>query len=160
MNTFVERNKTLTFASPRKLAEYLQYLAGNDTAYEEYLCWKTQCQRIRTRCACELCKQLHNQSLYTPSRVYTNMAKFWNRKQWKNSMHQSLSPLARFGYGARYFNIQKLKLLREVFRPYVLSEMNGSQQQPKFVLLDENSNMTLRLQQPPMSSPKNACVGG
>ena len=75
------------FASPKKLAEYLQYLAGNDTAYEEYFCWKKQYQRIRTRRACELCKQLHNQSLYTPSRVYTNLTKFWNRKQCKNSMH-------------------------------------------------------------------------
>ncbi|CAH3146416.1 unnamed protein product [Porites evermanni] len=71
----------------RELAEYLRFLAGNDTAYEEYFCWKTQYQRIRTRRACELCKQLHNQSLYTPSRVYANMTKFWNRKQCKNRMH-------------------------------------------------------------------------
>ncbi|CAH3146428.1 unnamed protein product, partial [Porites evermanni] len=86
----------------RKNKKHTAYLAGNDTAYEEYFCWKKQYQRIRTRCACELCKQLHNRSLYTPTRVYTNMTKFWNRKQCKNRMHQLLSRLARFGYGARY----------------------------------------------------------
>ena len=69
------------FASPKELAEYLLYLEGNDTAYREYFTWKKRYQRIIPHRACILCKQLHNQSLHKPQRVYRDMGRFWDRKQ-------------------------------------------------------------------------------
>lgn len=69
------------FGSPKKLAEYLLYLDGNDTAYREYFNWKKHYQHIAPKRACTLCKQLHNESLYSPPRVYSNMARFWDKNQ-------------------------------------------------------------------------------
>lgn len=72
------------FASPKKLAEYLHYLDGNDTAYREYFSWKNLYQHAVPKRACALCKQLHNESLYSPPRMYKNMTRFWDKNQCKN----------------------------------------------------------------------------
>ena len=72
------------FASPKKLAEYLLYLDGNDTAYREYFSWKNLYQHTVPKRACALCKQLHDESLYSPPRMYKNMTRFWDKNQCKN----------------------------------------------------------------------------
>ena len=69
------------FGSPKKLAEYLLYLDGNDTAYREYFTWKKHYQHIAPKRDYTLCKQLHNESLYSPPRVCSNMARFWDKNQ-------------------------------------------------------------------------------
>ncbi|XP_078356991.1 glycoprotein 3-alpha-L-fucosyltransferase A-like [Oculina patagonica] len=71
------------FASPKHLANYLLYLDGNDTAYGEYFIWKKLYKRVAPNRACTLCKQLHNESLYTPPRVYKNMSRFLDKHQCK-----------------------------------------------------------------------------
>lgn len=66
------------FDSPKGLAEYLLYLDRNDSAYKEYFSWRKLYQHVAPKWACTLCKQLHNESLFTSPKVYKNMALFWN----------------------------------------------------------------------------------
>ena len=72
------------FASPKNLAEYLLYLDGNDTAYREYFTWRKLYQHTTPKWACTLCKQLHNESLYSPPRMYKNLTRFWDKNQCRN----------------------------------------------------------------------------
>ncbi|XP_063850210.1 alpha-(1,3)-fucosyltransferase C-like isoform X3 [Scylla paramamosain] len=55
----------LAFPSPRALAEYLQYLNANDTAYNEYFWWKPYYHQThdwakKSMAFCDLCERLHD----------------------------------------------------------------------------------------------------
>lgn len=47
------------FVSTRHLAEYLRYLRGNRTAYEEYFRWRQRFHVGEHRAACDLCARVH-----------------------------------------------------------------------------------------------------
>uniref|UniRef100_A0A0R3RZA6 Fucosyltransferase n=1 Tax=Elaeophora elaphi TaxID=1147741 RepID=A0A0R3RZA6_9BILA len=64
------------FTSPRELAEYLQYLSINNTAYLSYLKWTKYYQKIKyVSNYCELCKYLHGNT--AKSQVIPNIRKWW-----------------------------------------------------------------------------------
>ncbi|XP_045120149.1 alpha-(1,3)-fucosyltransferase C-like [Portunus trituberculatus] len=55
----------LDFPTPRKLADFLLYLDGNDTAYNEYFWWKPYYHQThdwakKSMAFCELCERLHD----------------------------------------------------------------------------------------------------
>jgi hypothetical protein len=51
------------YKSPKHLADYLKYLAGNETAYNEYFQWKTKHEVVclnKEKLFCDLCKMVHD----------------------------------------------------------------------------------------------------
>ena len=69
----------MDYSTPEQLAEYLKYLDRNHTAYNEYFRWKEKYEQIAPRTACTLCKQIHNSSLRSKSRIYGALEKFWDK---------------------------------------------------------------------------------
>ena len=77
------------FSSVKELADYLLYLDKNNTAYNEYLSWRTQYKRndclqmgdmtCLGHWTCDLCALANNAS--TPYKVYENLEDFWSVKQ-------------------------------------------------------------------------------
>lgn len=76
------------FASPKHLADYLIYLNGNQTAYEQYFDWRKryvprkQCSATRTSDCfqsswCRLCQMLHDPSLPRKN-ISTHIEEWWN----------------------------------------------------------------------------------
>uniref|UniRef100_A0A8R1Y1F2 Fucosyltransferase n=1 Tax=Onchocerca volvulus TaxID=6282 RepID=A0A8R1Y1F2_ONCVO len=64
------------FTSPRELAEYLQYLSSNNTAYLSYLKWTRHYEKtFEVGNYCELCKYLHS-DIVRP-RIIPNIRKWW-----------------------------------------------------------------------------------
>ena len=63
------------FESPRHLADYLNLLDKNLTAYERYFHWRRGRVPHQNRPFCDLCRMLHNSSL--PSKSYPNVASWW-----------------------------------------------------------------------------------
>ncbi|EFO21676.2 fucosyl transferase, variant [Loa loa] len=64
------------FTSPRELAEYLQYLSNNSTAYLSYFEWTRHYQKtFGVSSYCELCKYLHR-GIARP-RIIPNIKKWW-----------------------------------------------------------------------------------
>jgi Glycosyltransferase family 10 (fucosyltransferase) C-term len=63
------------FESPQHLAEYLQYLDKNQTAYEQYFEWRKKYVPSVTMSWCKLCEMLNNSSL--PSKSYDNIYDWW-----------------------------------------------------------------------------------
>ncbi|MCP9259735.1 Fucosyl transferase [Dirofilaria immitis] len=64
------------FASPRELADYLQYLLNNNTAYLSYLKWTTHYEKtFGVSSYCELCKYLHQRIVR--SRIIADIRKWW-----------------------------------------------------------------------------------
>ena len=63
------------FETPKHLADYLIYLDGNQTAYEEYFYWRTQWAAKSTEGWCKLCEMLNNPSL--PSKTYDDIYNWW-----------------------------------------------------------------------------------
>lgn len=69
----------LDFPTVSKLAEYLHYLANNDTAYQEYFKWKDEYEvvdqkRISLERICHICLKLHSDQSY---KVYDNLDKWF-----------------------------------------------------------------------------------
>lgn len=66
------------FRSPEQLAEYLSYLAANETAYSEYFQWRLQ-YRIsclnKEKLYCDLCKMLHDGYRHR----YADVATWWSK---------------------------------------------------------------------------------
>ena len=81
-NSFVDASK---FKSVKALAQYLNYLDKNDTAYNEYFAWKQKYKiwhplnggdwPFESYMMCELCKKLFANE---PPKVYTKLSDFWN----------------------------------------------------------------------------------
>ena len=77
------------FSSVKELADYLLYLDKNNTAYNEYLSWRTKYKRndclqmgdmtCLGHWTCDLCALANNAS--TPNKVYENLEDFWSVKQ-------------------------------------------------------------------------------
>ncbi|VDN91712.1 unnamed protein product [Brugia pahangi] len=64
------------FTSPRELAEYLNYLLNNNTAYLSYLKWTKYYQKtFNVSSYCELCKYLHSD--ISKPRIITDIKKWW-----------------------------------------------------------------------------------
>ncbi|MCP9262540.1 NADH-cytochrome b5 reductase 3 [Dirofilaria immitis] len=64
------------FASPRELADYLQYLLNNNTAYLSYLKWTKHYEKtFGVSSYCELCKYLHQGIV--GSRIIADIRKWW-----------------------------------------------------------------------------------
>ena len=77
-SSFISNNSFINiadFKSPRQLAEYLNWLDKNMTAYESYFSWRKKRTPRQVRPFCDLCQMLHNSSL--PSRSYENIASWW-----------------------------------------------------------------------------------
>jgi len=77
-SSFISNNSFINiadFKSPRQLAEYLNWLDKNMTAYESYFSWRKKRTPRQVRPFCDLCLMLHNSSL--PSRSYENIASWW-----------------------------------------------------------------------------------
>jgi len=66
------------FESPKHLADYLNFLDANMTAYERYFDWRFEDQIEDYRPFCDLCEMLHNVSL--PAKSYSNMRNWWFQK--------------------------------------------------------------------------------
>ncbi len=72
------------FDSPAELAEYLKYLAGNETAYAEYFRWKDHYtlynnpEQYSSRAICKLCEALNDDSREEyPDKVIRNLDDWW-----------------------------------------------------------------------------------
>jgi hypothetical protein len=64
------------YESAEKLADYLNYLDKNETAFAEYFEWKRYFQvNYFSRVFCNLCQALNDQSM--PKKVYTNIDQWW-----------------------------------------------------------------------------------
>jgi len=62
------------FENVRQLADYLQYLDRNDTAYNEYFRWKGEGQFINTKFWCRLCAMVQQPR----PKLYDNIELWWN----------------------------------------------------------------------------------
>ena len=71
--SFIDVDK---FSSIEELANYLNYLDKNDTAYNEYFQWKKIYRMVNFHPVCAFCQKLHNQSIR--GRVYHNIGRFWS----------------------------------------------------------------------------------
>jgi len=73
------------FSTPKKLAEYLNYLAGNQTAYLEYFWWKDKYNVVSDSYLfnnpfwCQLCQMLHQD---LPPKTYSNLG------DWRVKCHE------------------------------------------------------------------------
>ncbi|CAH8667728.1 unnamed protein product [Heterobilharzia americana] len=67
------------FESPFKLAEYLKYLDGNDTAYNEYFAWREhgEVKNWHGDPHCEICLLAHTVQYLHPSWV-SDVSSWWN----------------------------------------------------------------------------------
>ena len=64
------------FETPQKLAEYLQYLDKNVTAYAEYFEWKKYFKvTLKDSIFCQLCKALNDDKM--PAKTYPSISKWW-----------------------------------------------------------------------------------
>ncbi|KAL3985159.1 Glycosyltransferase 10 (fucosyltransferase) family protein [Acanthocheilonema viteae] len=64
------------FTSPRELAQYLQYLSNNKTAYLSYLEWTKHYEKtFAVNAYCELCKYLHRNN--AGPRIIPDIKKWW-----------------------------------------------------------------------------------
>ena len=64
------------FETPQKLAEYLQYLDKNETAYAEYFEWKKYFKvTLKNSIFCQLCKFLNDDKM--PAKTYPSISKWW-----------------------------------------------------------------------------------
>ena len=64
------------FETPQKLAEYLQYLDKNETAYAEYFEWKKYYKMTyKDSLFCKLCKFLNDDKM--PIKTYPSISKWW-----------------------------------------------------------------------------------
>jgi alpha-1,3-fucosyltransferase len=69
------------FATPAELGKYLNFLAGNLTAYSEYFEWKqhfnvfTSEQEYLSRAMCQLCEKLNNGE--EKEKIYTDIHSWW-----------------------------------------------------------------------------------
>jgi alpha-1,3-fucosyltransferase len=68
--------------TPKRLAQYLKYLDGNDNLYNEYFWWKDHyrveagVQQMARNGFCDLCKKLHRDQNYTKS--YSELISEWH----------------------------------------------------------------------------------
>ena len=63
------------FTSPKRLAEYLTFLAGNDDAYNRYFSWRKRYKIIMPNVSCELCRYLNRGA--TPTKRRTSLHDWW-----------------------------------------------------------------------------------
>ena len=64
------------FNTPKQLAQYLQYLDRNITAYAEYFEWKRYFKvNWWSKIFCQLCKSLNDATM--PPKTYPNLAEWW-----------------------------------------------------------------------------------
>jgi hypothetical protein len=77
----------LDFKSPHELANYLNYLRGNKTAYNSYFNWKKFVQfeaypRFQNHYFCHVCIQLQMEEYtgFTKS-IITDIATYWNKEK-------------------------------------------------------------------------------
>ncbi|KXJ07007.1 Alpha-(1,3)-fucosyltransferase C, partial [Exaiptasia diaphana] len=68
----------LDFKSVRALAEYLNYLDANDSAYNAYFLWKTKYKveySLPVVWTCNICAALNNNSV--PTSIYHDLGSYW-----------------------------------------------------------------------------------
>jgi alpha-1,3-fucosyltransferase len=64
------------FKDPKQLAQYLQYLDRNTTAYAEYYEWKKYFKvNWWSKIFCHLCKSLNDPTM--PPKTYPNITEWW-----------------------------------------------------------------------------------
>ena len=69
------------FTSPRKLAEYIDYLDRNTTAYLEYFQWRQYALHIKIpKYMCELCLKLFLDDKDQKQQTLEHIDEYWNRK--------------------------------------------------------------------------------
>ena len=72
----------MDFKTVKQLAEYLQYLDKNNTAYNEYFDWRLKYKAFGgkpNRSLCEICKMYVAKSPLEP-KVYDDLAAYWVKK--------------------------------------------------------------------------------
>ena len=71
----------LDFKSVKQLAEYLHYLNGNDTAYNEYFKWrqKYQARPRNARTLCNICQWFVSKYSHE-TKVYNDLTEYWVKK--------------------------------------------------------------------------------
>ena len=68
------------FDSIKALADYLNYLDKNDTAYNQYFQWKTKYKVVKYQFwLCQLCKALHDPT--KPAKIYHKISEFLGAKE-------------------------------------------------------------------------------
>ena len=70
------------FTSPKDLANHLQHLVKNQTAYQEYFQWKNffkvyGTKNHQNRAMCQLCEALNDEN--RKPKIYQNMDKWWKK---------------------------------------------------------------------------------
>jgi alpha-1,3-fucosyltransferase len=71
------------FTSPAQLGKYLNYLAGNLTAYSEYFEWKQYFnvysaeEQYLSRAMCKLCEKLNSPYEEEPEKIYNSIHSWW-----------------------------------------------------------------------------------
>jgi len=66
------------FKSPKDLANYLNSLSSDDTAYLSYFRWKFVGKFIDTKFMCRVCALLHSISASQRRKSYTDVISWWN----------------------------------------------------------------------------------
>ena len=74
---------TLDFQNMTELANYIKYLDGNDTAYNEYHKWREDYKIVYESRFCQICKKLweNHDGIHKHDKKYLlDIGKFWDRK--------------------------------------------------------------------------------
>jgi hypothetical protein len=83
----------LDFAVPSLLADYLNYLAANKTAYNEFFKWKqhVRFRNDQTNLICSMCIRLHLEDQFgiQPS-VVKDLGRYWNLSNCKNPRTETI----------------------------------------------------------------------
>ena len=83
----------MDFKTVKQLAEYLQYLDKNNTAYNEYFTWRLQYKVFRDTLdlsLCQVCKWYDSQ-YPLPSKVYDDLRGHWVGKGRCNAKNQLIT---------------------------------------------------------------------
>uniref|UniRef100_A0A7S3ZD39 Fucosyltransferase n=1 Tax=Lotharella globosa TaxID=91324 RepID=A0A7S3ZD39_9EUKA len=93
VNQFIPKNafiRARDFSEPKKLADYLKYLAGNETAYNEYHAWRTNgpsspewkhmnwtFDRSTANGFCQVCQNIHAHREKKAQQGETSWGEYW-----------------------------------------------------------------------------------
>ena len=67
------------FGSPKELADYLHFLAGNEAMYNRYFDWKEEWEVVKRPLNgwCDLCAKLNDPESSKETKIYESISKWW-----------------------------------------------------------------------------------
>ena len=68
----------MDFKTVKQLAEYLQYLDKNNTAYNEYFKWRLK-YKVTGVLFCSVCRRFFSDNL-PETKVYDDLTEYWTKK--------------------------------------------------------------------------------